>query len=284
MNIITTDIEEWYHIRFDDELLNNSRLLNSFERRLNYNINLILDMLDKHNQKASFFCLGEVVRNSPGIIKLIDDRGHDIGCHSDSHNLVSSMSEQQFSDDLYNALDCIQTEIGKKVYMYRAPAFSITNNNLWALDILVEHGIEIDASIFPATRDYGGLSNIDMTHPVKFKTPGGNLIKEFPMSTNNILSKKMVFTGGGYFRLTPYWMIKRAIASNDYTMTYFHPRDFDPDQPILEGLSHVRRFKSYYGIKNAFYKLDLMLDDFEFISISEANKLIDWSLPSNVHK
>ena len=284
MNILTFDIEEWYHIRFDTAFLSNSQLKNSLEKRLDYNVKIILDLLDKHEQKASFFCLGEVARMSPGIIRTISSRGHDIGCHSDVHRLSNSLSEVEFEDDLRCALDSIQSDAGKKVKMFRAPAFSITNNNLWALDILVEHGIEIDASIFPATRDYGGLSNIDMTHPVKFKTPGGNLIKEFPMSTNNILGKKMVFTGGGYFRLTPYWMIKRAIVSNGYTMTYFHPRDFDPDQPILEGLSHVRRFKSYYGIKNAFYKLDLMLDDFEFISISEANKLIDWSLPSNVRK
>ena len=278
MNIITFDIEEWYYIRFDDEFLNNSRLLNSLERRLDYNINLILDMLDKHNQKASFFCLGEVARNSPGIIKLIDDRGHDIGCHSDSHRLVSSMSEQQFSDDLCTALDCIQTEISKKVCMYRAPAFSITSDNMWAFDIMIDQGITIDSSIFPASRDYGGISNINFPTPRKIITPLGNSIKEFPMSVNSIFGKKMIFTGGGYFRLWPYAVIKRIVTKEDYTMTYFHPRDFDFKQPKLEGLSLTREFKSYYGIKKALYKMDLLLNDFDFVSISEANRLIDWKM------
>ena len=277
MNILTFDIEEWYHIRFDDEFLNNSRLLNSLERRLDYNINLILDMLDKHNQKASFFCLGEVARKSPGIIKLIDDRGHDIGCHSDSHRLVSSMSEQQFSDDLHIALDCIQTETGKKVYMYRAPAFSITNDNMWAFDIMIDHGITIDSSIFPASRDYGGISNINLPAPKKIITPLGNSIKEFPMSVYSILGKNLVFTGGGYFRLWPYPIIKCIMGKENYTMSYFHPRDFDYKQPILEGLSLTRKFKSYYGLKKALYKLDLLLNDFDFLSISEADRLINWN-------
>jgi peptidoglycan-N-acetylglucosamine deacetylase len=277
MNILTFDVEEWYHIRFDDEFLNNSRLLNSLEKRLDYNINFILDMLDQHNQKASFFCLGEVARNSPGVIKLIDDRGHDIGCHSDSHRLVSSMSEKQFSDDLYTALDCIQTEIGKKVYMYRAPAFSITSGNMWAFDVMIDQGITIDSSIFPASRDYGGISNINFPIPKKIITPLGGSIKEFPMSVSSILGKKMIFTGGGYFRLWPYPVIKRIVAKEEYTMTYFHPRDFDYKQPKLEGLSLSRKFKSYYGLKRSLHKMDLLLNDFDFISISEANRLIDWN-------
>jgi len=276
MNILTFDIEEWYHIRFDNEFLNNSRLLNSLEKRLDYNINLILDMLDKHNQKASFFCLGEVARESPGIIKRIDDRGHDIGCHSDRHRLVTSMSERQFSDDLRIALDCIQTEIGRKVYMYRAPAFSITNSNMWAFDVMADHGITIDSSIFPASRDYGGVSNIHFPTPKKISTLLGNSIKEFPMSTYGILGKNLVFTGGGYFRLWPYPTIRRIMSKGSYTMSYFHPRDFDYKQPILEGLSLARKFKSYYGLKTSLHKLDLLLDDFDFLSISKADRLINW--------
>jgi len=277
MNILTFDIEEWYHIRFDDEFLNNSKHLSSLERRLDYNINLILDMLDKHNQKASFFCLGEVARKSPGIIKLIDDRGYDIGCHSDRHRLVTSMSEQQFSDDLHIALDSIQTETGKKVYMYRAPAFSITNDNMWAFDIMIDQGITIDSSIFPASRDYGGISNINFKTPRKVITSSGRSIKEFPISVHSILGKDMVFTGGGYFRLWPYPIIKRIISKDNYTMAYFHARDFDYKQPILEGLSLTRKFKSYYGLKGALYKLDLLLNDFDFLSIGEADYLINWN-------
>jgi peptidoglycan-N-acetylglucosamine deacetylase len=277
MNILTFDIEEWYHIRFDDAFLNDSILLKSLEKRLDYNINLILDLLDKHNVRATFFCLGEVARNSPGVIKRINDRGHDIGCHSNNHRLVTSMSEHEFSIDLYTALECIQSEIGRKVYMYRAPAFSITNDNMWAFDIMIDHGITIDSSIFPASRDYGGISNINLLTPKKIITSSGGSIKEFPMSVHSIFGKNTVFTGGGYFRLWPYPIIKRVMGQENYTMSYFHPRDFDHKQPILDGLSLTRKFKSYYGLKKTLYKLDLFLNDFDFLSISEADQLLNWN-------
>ena len=89
--------------------------------------------------------------------------------------------------------------------------------------------------------------------------------------------KKMIFTGGGYFRLWPYSVIKHIVAKESYTMTYFHPRDFDYRQPRLEGLSLAREFKSYFGLKKALNKMDLLLNDFDFVSISEADRLIDWN-------
>jgi len=277
MNILTFDVEEWYHIKFENSFLDNSKLINSLEKRLDYNVKTILDMLDFHEQKASFFCLGEVAKFSPGVIKCIAERGHDIGCHSHNHKLASTMSEEEFNNDLKLALDSIESEIGEKVKIYRAPAFSVTQDNLWVLDALLDQGIEVDASIFSASRDFGGNSDIEITRPVKIITPLGNSIKEFPMSVYAVFGQKLVLTGGGYFRLWPYPVIKKIISKSKYTMTYFHPRDFDYNQPILEGLSLKRKFKSYYGIRGALGKLDAMLNDFEFLPISEADKLIDWS-------
>ena len=59
-------------------------------------------------------------------------------------------------------------------------------------------------------------------------------------------------------------------------MTYFHPRDFDFNQPLIPGLSLTRRFKSYVGIKNCKSKLQKWLNDFDFIDIRQADELISW--------
>ena len=59
-------------------------------------------------------------------------------------------------------------------------------------------------------------------------------------------------------------------------MTYFHPRDFDTGQPIMEGLSLARRFKSYYGIKSSRKKLNKLLEDYDFICVSDAVNSIKW--------
>ena len=60
-------------------------------------------------------------------------------------------------------------------------------------------------------------------------------------------------------------------------MTYFHPRDFDINQPIVPGLSPTRRFKSYVGIKNCKSKLEKWLNDFDFIDLNTANNIINWN-------
>lgn len=59
-------------------------------------------------------------------------------------------------------------------------------------------------------------------------------------------------------------------------MTYLHPRDFDAKQPMIKELPLSRKFKSYVGIAGAYNKLKKFLNDFEFIDIDGADKLIDW--------
>ena len=59
-------------------------------------------------------------------------------------------------------------------------------------------------------------------------------------------------------------------------MTYFHPRDFDADQPLIPNLPVTRRFKSYVGLKGAQAKLIKLLNDFEFVDVRTAVSQIDW--------
>lgn len=59
-------------------------------------------------------------------------------------------------------------------------------------------------------------------------------------------------------------------------MTYFHPRDFDYEQPVIEGLSSSRKFKSYVGLKSCKPKLIKWLNDFDFIDLNQAITQVDW--------
>ena len=139
---------------------------------------------------------------------------------------------------------------------YRAPGFSIKESNLWAFDVMAEEGIKYDSSVFPANRAHGGLPQFTTDQPCKVITKKGYEIIELPMNTASLLGQKFVFSGGGYFRLLPEWYLKKLFNSQDYVMTYFHPRDFDTGQPMIPGLSIFRRFKSYYGIETSKRKLD----------------------------
>lgn len=275
MNILTFDIEEWFHI-LDNESTKTAKEWELYEPRIIENMQRIFDLLDKHQQKATFFCMGWIAEKYPNIIKEIDARGFEIGSHTHMHQLIYEQSPEEFKLDLEKSINAIGGITGKKVRVFRAPGFSIKEENIWAFKIMAGLGIEVDCSVFPAARSHGGLPNFTSATPVIIEMEGVQL-KEFPINTFPIFGKEVIFSGGGYFRLFPYFILKRFTQQSDYVMSYLHPRDFDAGQPMIKELSLIRRFKSYVGLKSALGKLDKWLTDFEFIDLDTAEKRVDWS-------
>lgn len=274
MNILTFDIEEWFHI-LDNESTQSEKEWSNFESRIHKGMELIYRILDENNVKATFFCVGWIAEKYPEVIKEINNRGYEIGSHTRMHQLVYSQTPNQFKEDVEHSIRTLEDLSGKKVKCFRAPGFSITEETKWAFEILTELGIEVDCSVFPAARAHGGFPSYGSSKPSVLEY-NGIQIKELPINYTNILSKPLIFSGGGYFRLLPYSLIKKWTKQSDYVMTYFHPRDFDKDQPVIPGLSRSRKFKSYVGIGKAEKKLDKWLNDFDFIDIQTADNQIDW--------
>ena len=96
------------------------------------------------------------------------------------------------------------------------------------------------------------------------------------MSINTVFGQKFTVTGGEYFRIFPYRLTRKMIENEEYTMTYFHPRDFDLKQPMLDDLSLTKKFKWYYNLSKSYVKLSQMVYDFDFNNMREAAKLVDW--------
>ncbi len=274
MNILTFDIEDWFHI-LDNKSTKNAEQWSVFDTRIHANVDRILDILSQKNHKATFFCLGWVARRHPEVIKAIDNAGYEIASHSDMHQLSYELDRKSFSEDLHRSIVSIQDITGKSVRAFRAPGFSFKEENKWVFDVLLENGIVYDCSIFPAARAHGGFPNFGSEEPALISV-GSQYLKEFPINTFSVLGKSLVFSGGGYFRLFPYSAIKYLFAKSGYVMTYFHPRDFDPQQPVLNDLSFIRKFKSYVGLGKAFDKFKLLLDNFSFTDIGGADRQIDW--------
>lgn len=269
MNILTFDLEEWftYAKRPNSNKEYYSPILKSYLFKL-------LDLLDQKKTKCTFFCLGVVAREEPEVIKSIYERGHEVGCHSYSHKWISKMNYKQFSEDTRISIDVLEQITGEKVRMYRAPAFSITENTKWALEVLIEQGILYDSSIFPVKRRFGGFPSYDTPCPATIKTQAGE-IKEFPINYSTLGKIKIAFSGGGYFRFYPYWLIHYFTKKEKYTMTYFHLKDFDRFQKKHQKLS-LKYFYNFYGIKSSYKKFERYLNDFSFLSIGDASAKIDW--------
>ena len=98
-----------------------------------------------------------------------------------------------------------------------------------------------------------------------------------------VLGKKIIYSGGGYFRIFPGNRIQKWFGDDHYVMTYFHPRDFDTEQPVIPNLSPIRRFKSYVGIKGAKKKLVNLLAEYKFIDLHTAVEKVDWDLVPRVN-
>ncbi len=275
MRILTFDIEEWFHL-LDNDSTRSVTQWESFECRIHENSFRIFDMLREKKQKATLFCLGWVAEKYPEILREASALGLELGSHTHTHQLAYEQSPGEFSEDLHRSVETIQQVTGTRVRSFRVPGFSLTQHNTWVFDALAKHGIEMDSSVFPAWRMHGGFRMFDAAKPVLVKTMYG-LLHEFPINTYDIFGKRIVFSGGGYFRLTPYQVLRYLVRRSPYVMTYFHPRDFDHRQPMVPGLSPLRRVRSYYGLRGAFEKLERLLNEFEFIDLTTARNRIDWS-------
>lgn len=275
MKILSFDIEDWWV--YDHFSIGEKK---DWLPRLNNYLSEILDLLDKRGMKATFFVLGEVAQCWPKVVKHISERGHHIGCHSFSHCFLEKCTYKEVMNDTRRAITTIEDCIGYKVNAYRAPAFSITEKNKWVLEILAENGIKYDCSIFPAFRSFGGFPTYKTKYPAIIEISGYK-IKEFPMSPATIWGRELVYSGGGYFRLFPYWKIKSLAKNSNYVMTYFHIKDFDKNQKrhyhSFEGESAISRYiKNYYGLNGSFDKFCRFASDFDFLSVEAADKQLNW--------
>jgi polysaccharide deacetylase family protein (PEP-CTERM system associated) len=274
MKILTFDIEEWFHL-LDNTSTKTEADWAKYESRIDENMERIFNLLAENNQKATFFCLGWVARKYPHIIKKIASKGYEIATHSNLHQLAYEQDYKNFKIDLQTSIDALEQVIGKKVRAYRAPGFSIKQENKWVFETLIECGIEVDCSVFPAKRAHGGFAEFGHAEPCWIET-NGLKIKEFPINLYNGLGIPTIFSGGGYFRILPYFVLNHLTKNASYMMTYFHPRDFDSGQPMIEGLSIARKFKSYYGLKNCLPKLEKLIQNHQFIDLQTAENQVDW--------
>lgn len=283
MNLLTFDIEEWYL-----ESCRGGRA-NKYSEYDKY-LNALLEKLNKRSLKATFFCVGEMGRLFPYIVRKIKDQGHEIGCHSNIHTWLNKMTEDECREDTRKAIDSLEQCIGEKIVSYRAPAFSIGERNKWAFEVLVENGIKRDASIFPATRSFGGFASFRQKTPC-IVNYNSIQIKEFPICTTKVFAQEIAYSGGGYFRFFPLWYVEKEIKKSLYAMCYFHIGDLMPEMLRVQTRAeyenyfkekgtlkarYMRFVKANFGKKKALSKVMKLIEDVDFININQADTEIDW--------
>lgn len=285
MNILTFDIEEWALAKAGG--YGTEELYAKYEDCLDK----ILELLERQNIKATFFCTGAMAKDFPHIVQKIDCAGYEVGCHSYSHSWLNKMSFQQCNEDISSAVKALEDCLGKKVTSFRAPAFSIGEENVWVFDVLAENGITTDSSIFPARRDFGGFPSFNAKTPCLISHNGIN-IKEYPIGLAKLFGHDVAYSGGGYFRLLPLSFINNNINNAEYSICYFHISDLISEISTVHSRQeyedyfkekgtllnrYKRYFKSNIGKKRAWNKFESLIEEHNFIDIVGADDIVDWT-------
>ena len=259
-NALTIDVEDYFQVSaFAPHIPRSEWPIR--ECRVERNVASILAMLDDHDTKATFFTLGWIAERYPGVVREIVANGHELASHGYGHERASDQTPDSFYADINVAKLLLEDLSGCEVKGYRAPSFSIGEQNLWAFECLERAGYHYSSSIYPIQHDHYGMPNAPRhAHAI------GNLL-EIPATTLRFFNRNWPASGGGYFRLMPYglsrWMIERINrVDNMPAVFYFHPWEVDPGQPRIPGVGMKTRFRHYVNIHRMEGRLNRLLADF----------------------
>jgi len=248
----------------------------NYDDRIYLTTKVILDLLDKHNVRATFFTVGYIAERYPQLIEQIKSKGHEIASHSYSHTNILTMDRQSFELDFIKSKEILEKVTGEQILGFRAPYFSIGNSS-WISKFLKKH-LRYDSSIFPVAPHYKSSAAPRFIYRMSDESPfqedlSSNLI-EIPMATIHLpIIGSIPIAGGFYMRFFPYkllsWGINQINKSGYSAMIYVHPEDLHLTRAHLPGYS----WHYFYGLKAAKKKFEALLRDFKFSSVREVLKI-----------
>ena len=114
---------------------------------------LLLDLYDKYGVKATFFYIANYAKQYPEIIKIVQERGHEIACHGLTHRHDKAFDVMPYEEQLEHlstAKKILEDIAGEEVVSFRAPALRVSFDTPRAL---IEAGFKYDSSVAPQRMD-----------------------------------------------------------------------------------------------------------------------------------
>lgn len=226
--LLTIDLEDWYQT-FGDLFGGSSDVRpDVMERQLDR----IMDLLDRHRLRATFFVLGKSFEKHPHFVKRVADAGHEIATHGWGHEPLPKIGLEGFRKDLRRSMNWLTDLTGRPVLGYRAPIFSVREQELELFyDICFEEGLRYDSSVFPFPGRRYGIPSASR-EPRVVRNSAGRRLVEMPLATVNWAGRRWPVAGGVQWRLLPRVALsgafRRLAAEGVPGTTYFHPYEFDP--------------------------------------------------------
>jgi len=235
--------------------------------RIERNVDLILELLEEADARATFFTLGWIAERYPAMIRRIAGAGHEIASHGYAHSRVDDLERDAFQADITLAKTILEDVADVEVKGYRAPSFSISDETEWAHDCIARADYRYSSSVYPIRHDHYGIP-----HAPRFAYRSRPDLLEVPITTTRLFARNWPAGGGGYFRLLPYlvskWSIQRLNEVEEQpAVFYFHPWELDPEQPRVKGANVKTRFRHYLNLDQTEHRLRRLLRDFSWDGI-----------------
>ncbi|MDT8340384.1 MAG: DUF3473 domain-containing protein [Longimicrobiales bacterium] len=267
----TVDVEEYFHPTAVSRHFSVQEWP-ALPRRSPAVVDRLLAFLAERGVRGTFFVLGWLAEQEPGMVRAIAGAGHEIASHGQEHELVGKLGPEGFRASIRRSRQALEDAAGIPVLGYRAPSFSIVPGLEWAFDVLLEEGYRYDASLFPVTQHptYGyAAAGRD---PFPIGRPSG-VLAEFPSTTARVLGQTLPASGGAYFRILPYALVRaglrQAAARGAPGMFYIHPWELDDWAPRIPGAPRLQMIRTFHGRRGTWRRLERLFRDFRFGTVAD---------------
>jgi polysaccharide deacetylase family protein (PEP-CTERM system associated) len=269
-NAFTVDVEEYFQVEAFSDLIP-KRDWHKFPSRVEETTTTLLELLDTHRVRGTFFVLGWIARIHPVLVETIHKAGHEIASHGFDHTMITEMTPESFRNDVRTSKAILEGITGASVTGYRAPTFSILEKTSWAYEILLQEGYSYSSSVYPIWHDRYGWPKFG-NQPRRMASGEDVEIWEVPLTVGSIGPFRIPFGGGGYLRAYPFPLTKalfRNLGRNGgHGIVYIHPWELDTRHPAVQA-PFFRRIRHHIGIPKMKQKLIHLLRSIPFGTVSQ---------------
>lgn len=286
--VLSVDVDEWYHCRWATGSPKSRWKDTQAFFREHYHSDRptgelaaptrrILDLFERHGVRGTFFVLGEVATYYPDLVREIEARGHEVGCHGFHHVDIDLLGQEGFERELRDGRRVLTSLLQRDLVGYRAPNLLLRD---YMIPILRESGFRYDVSVCTSRsllgKDFGHDHHAQNPYRFKdrFSRPdlAGDFVEiplpVFPFVRLPAATGILTRVAGLTWTLTA---LQSALRTGD-TQYYFHPYEMGP-RPDLSLTLRERLFLRRLGpwMENAVERIILRLKDWgvRFVTAGE---------------
>lgn len=144
------------------------------------NINKIAEILDKHNIKATFFLVGSWVDDNKELVKMLKEKGHEFGNHSNTHPNMKELSDEDIMNEIEITSEKISNITGENVKLFRPPFGEVNEDVMDVCEALDYTAVKWDVD----SQDWKNLGPVHIIERVSKSVQPGSIVLFHANSSN----------------------------------------------------------------------------------------------------